>query len=61
MPANPMNGMVSCDEGDDGILNYQDTCTTMCSTGFTVNGSTTRTCQSNRMFNGVVPSCSRGK
>ena len=60
MPNNPMNGMVTCDEGDDGILNYQDTCTTSCNTGFMVDGDTTRTCQSNMMFNGTEATCSRG-
>ena len=61
MPNNPMNGMVTCDEGDDGILSYQDTCTTSCNTGFMVDGDATRTCQSNMMFDGTEATCSRSK
>ena len=60
MPANPMNGMVNCNPGDDGMLNYQDTCTTSCNTGFMVVDDATRTCQSNTMFNGTEATCSRG-
>jgi len=62
MPANPMNGMVTCDPGDDGILSYQDTCTTACNTGYEIqSGDVMRTCQSDGTFNGTIATCSRSK
>ena len=61
MPPNPMNGMVSCSLEDDGVLSYEDTCTTMCNTGYEIQaGDAMRTCQSDEMFNGTSATCGRG-
>ena len=63
MPPNPMNGMVNCSLGDDGVLSYEDTCTASatCDTGYMLTGDAMRTCQSNGMFNGTVLMCIRGE
>ena len=62
MPADPINGMVDCDERDDGILSYQDTCTTTCNTGYEIHsGDVMRTCQSDRTFSGTIATCIRSK
>ena len=61
MPTNPMNGMINCPLGDDGVLSYEDTCTATCDTGFMITGDAIRTCQSDRMFSGTEAMCSRGK
>jgi len=61
MPFDPMNGMINCLLGDDGALSYEDTCITMCNTGYEIQaGDNTRTCQSNMMLNGTVATCGRG-
>ena len=60
LPLDPINGTINCDEGDDGILSYQDTCTTTCNVGFMVVGDATRTCQSDGELNGTEATCSRG-
>jgi len=61
MPSDPMNGMINCLLGDDGVLSYEDTCTTMCNTGYEIQaGDVMRTCQSNMMFNGTSAACGRG-
>ena len=63
MPPNPMNGMVNCSLGDDGVLSYEDICTASvtCDTGYMLTGDAMRTCQSNGMFNGTELMCIRGK
>ena len=61
MLTNPMNGMVKCSLGDDGVLSYDDTCTATCDTGYMLTGDGMRTCQSDGMFNGIEAMCSRGK
>jgi len=61
MPFDPMNGMINCLLGDDGALSYEDTCTSMCNTGYEIQaGDNTRTCQSDMMLNGTGATCSRG-
>ena len=61
LPPDPMNGMINCSLGDDGVLSYEDTCTTLCNTGYEVQaGDVMRTCQSNMMFNGTSATCGRG-
>jgi len=61
MPSDPMNGIVNCSLGDDKALSYEDTCTTMCNTGYEIQaGDAMRTCQSNMMFNGIGATCGRG-
>ena len=62
MPTNPMNGMISCQLGDDGVLSYEDICTTTCNSGYEIqDGDAMRTCGSDRSFNGTDATCSRGK
>jgi len=61
MPSDPMNGIVNCSLGDDGVLSYEDTCTTMCDTGYEIQvGDAMRICQSNMMLNGTSATCGRG-
>ena len=61
MPTNPMNGMINCSLGDDGVLSNEDTCTATCDTGYMLTGDAMRTCQSDGMFNGTEAMCNRGK
>ena len=57
---NPNNGMISCSLGDDGVPSYEDTCSFTCNTGYELAGSDTRTCQSNRRWNGTDDVCRKG-
>jgi len=43
MPSDPMNGMINCSIGDDGVLSYEDTCTVTCDTGYMLTGDDMRT------------------
>ena len=61
MPTNPLNGMINCSLGDDGVLSYEDTCTVTCNTGYMLIGDDMRTCQSDGMLNGTEAMCDRGK
>ena len=58
----PMNGMINCSLGDDGVPSYEDTCGFTCNTGYELTGSTERTCQSNGNWstNGSDAMCGRG-
>ena len=61
MPPNPMNGMINCSLGDDGVLSYEDTCDIVCNTGYEIqSGDDMTTCQSDGMFNDTSATCSRG-
>ena len=61
MLPNPMNGMINCSMGDDGVLSYEDTCYTFCNTFYEIQaGDTMRTCQSDGMFNGTSATCGKG-
>ena len=61
MPSNPMNGMINCYMGSDGVLNYEDFCVAMCNTGYEIQtGDVMRTCQSDGIFNGTSATCARG-
>jgi len=60
MPPGPINGIISCSLGDDGVLSYEDTCIVTCDTGYMVTGDDMRTCQSDGMFNGTMATCDRG-
>jgi len=61
VPSNPINGLVNCDRGDDGVISYQDTCTTTCNTGYEIqSGDVTRTCLSDGTFDRTEGTCSRG-
>ena len=57
----PSNGMVTCSLGDDGIPSYGETCTTICNTGYDVDGEGTRTCQNNGSWSGSSATCKIGK
>ena len=58
---NPVNGIINCSLGDDGVLSYEDTCTTLCNTGYEIQaGDAMRTCQSDMTFNGTNATCGRG-
>ncbi len=45
----PLNGRVSASRG---------TATYSCNTGYTLSGSSTRTCQTNEQWSGAAPTCS---
>ena len=55
--SNPINGMVSCSFGDDGVPSYEDNCSFTCNTGYEVNGSPWRKCQSDGSWSGSPASC----
>ena len=50
--------MISCSLGDDGDPSYQDSCIFTCNTGYELNGSDTRSCQSNGSWSGNNLMCS---
>jgi len=53
--------MINCSLGNDGVLSYEDTCTTMCNTGYEIQaGDAMRFCQSDGVFNGTSATCDRG-
>jgi len=59
--ADPSNGAITCSVGDDGVLSYEDTCTTICDTGYEIQtGDAMRTCQSDGTWSGADSQCSRG-
>ena len=60
-PPGVNNGNINCTSGDDGVLNYEDTCDVTCNTGYALTGSATRMCLSNGSWSGLGSSCSRGK
>ena len=53
--------MINCSLGDDGILSYEDTCSSTCNTGYELTGSDTRICQSNGSWGGTDFMCRRGR
>ena len=56
----PMNGMLNCSFGGDGVPNVGDTCRYMCDTGYMLNDAATRICQSDSTWTGTDAVCSRG-
>ena len=54
---NPMNGIISCSLGDDGVPSYEDTCNFTCNTGYKLTGSDNRTCQSDGSWSGSDVLC----
>ena len=56
----PENGLINCSLGDDGVISYEDTCSFICSTGYELTGSDTRTCQSDGSWSGSYDVCRRG-
>ena len=57
----PINGIINCSLGDDGVPSYEDTCSFTCNTGYKLTGSDTGTCQSNGSWSGSDDVCRRGK
>ena len=57
----PNNGMINCSLGDDRVYSYEDTCSFTCNTGYQLNGSDTRNCQSSGTWSGSDAMCSRGE
>ena len=58
----PANGrIVSCSSGRVGVGYEGDTCSFRCYTGYELTGSDTRTCQSDRSWNGSDATCKKGK
>ena len=55
-----MNGKLVCSLGDDRIHSYEDTCSFACNNGYELNGSDTRTCQSDGSWSGSDVECKRG-
>ena len=53
----PDNGAMTC-SGTGSV--YGDTCSFTCDDGFALAGSATRTCQSDRTWNGSVALCEQG-
>ena len=52
---------MSCSLGDDGVPSYEDTCSFTCNTGYELNGSDTRICQSDGGWSGSDAVCRIGK
>ena len=55
------NGKFACNLGSDGVYSYEDTCSIICETGYTLTGSNTRMCLSNGSWSGMDGRCQRGK
>ena len=55
-----MNGKLFCSLGDDKVPSYEDTCSYICNTGYELNVSDTRTCQSDGRWSGNDGVCRRG-
>ena len=51
---------MSCNSGRVGVGYEGDTCSFTCNTGYELTGSDTRTCQSDRNWNGTDDMCRRG-
>ena len=52
---------MSCTSGKVGVGYTGDTCSFTCNTGYELNGSNTRTCQSDGNWSGNDNNCMRGK
>ena len=57
---NPVDGMIDCSLGDDGVPSFEDTCSLTCNTGYELTGSDTRTCQSDGSWSDIDSVCRRG-
>ena len=60
LPSDLENGERKCPTRDNGILHYNDKCSFTCHTGYVLNGSSTRACQSNGTWNGSEAICIKG-
>ena len=57
----PSNGIINCSLGDDESPSYEDSCSFTCNTGYILNGSKSRTCQSDGSWSGSISMCSKGE
>ena len=56
----PINGMMNCSLGDDGVPSYEDTCSFMCNTGYNLTGNETRLCENDSNWTGSEVMCKQG-
>jgi len=52
--------MIACQLGVNEVANPGETCTFTCDDGFTLTGSSTRTCQDDGTWSGTEPMCGTG-
>ena len=60
LPSDLENGVLRCPARDNGNLLYNDRCSFTCHADYVLNGSSTRTCQSNGTWNGTEAICIKG-
>jgi len=58
--SDPINGVINCSLGDDGVTSFEDTCTYKCNSGYEVKGSGMRRCKSDGIWSGNSTSCQIG-
>ena len=56
----PVGGTISCQLGANNVANPGETCQFKCDDGFTLTGSSSRTCQNDRTWSGTEPMCGTG-
>ncbi|XP_065903900.1 P-selectin-like [Dysidea avara] len=56
----PVDGTISCQLGANNVANPGETCQFTCDDGFTLTGSSSRTCQNDRTWSGTEPMCGTG-
>ena len=59
--SHPINGMIECSLGDNGVPSYEDTCSFTCNTDYHLTGNDTRICQKDGNWNGSDAICNEGK
>ena len=57
----PSNGIINCSLGDDESPSYDDKCSFRCNTGYILNGSESRTCQSDGSWSGSISMCKKSE
>ena len=56
LPA-PINGMINCSLGDDGVPNPGESCSFICDTGYQLKVSDMRTCGNDGNWSGKNATC----
>ena len=56
----PVNGIISCSLGDDGVLSFRDTCNFICNTGYELVGGNLSICQSDGSWSRFNATCDKG-